>query len=81
MILLSSLSCKKALFFIVSVLFVSFILLLFRELSARQKVELLFDMCNWRLELEDAMELTKVLISSIICFLSRAMKLQKLHEM
>ena len=44
--------------------------MLFRELSAREKVELLFDMCNWRLELEDAMELTKVLILFIICFLS-----------
>ena len=33
----------------------------FRTLSMRIKVEIIYDMCNWRLELEDAMELTKVL--------------------
>lgn len=37
-----------------------FIVIFGRDLSTRQKVEVLYDMCNWRIELEDAMELTKV---------------------
>merc|ERR1712226_646877 len=31
----------------------------FKELPIRTKVEILYDMINWRLDLEDAMELTK----------------------